>query len=29
LTKAVAWVDGIPMADDRDAFAEFVTAQRQ
>ncbi len=23
------WVDGIPMADDRDAFAEFVTAQRQ
>ena len=22
------WVDGVPMADDKDAFAEFVTAER-
>jgi methyltransferase (TIGR00027 family) len=22
------WVDGVPMADDRDAFAQFVTAER-
>ena len=22
------WVDGVPMADDRDAFADFVTAER-
>lgn len=23
------WVDGVPMAEDKDAFAEFVTAQRR
>jgi O-methyltransferase involved in polyketide biosynthesis len=22
------WVDGVPMRDDRDAFAQFVTAER-
>jgi O-methyltransferase involved in polyketide biosynthesis len=22
------WVDGVPMADDKDAFADFVTAER-
>jgi O-methyltransferase involved in polyketide biosynthesis len=22
------WVDGVPMADDTDAFAQFVTAER-
>jgi hypothetical protein len=22
------WVDGVPMGDDRDAFAQFVTAER-
>jgi hypothetical protein len=22
------WVDGVPMADDKQAFSEFVTAER-
>ncbi|RFD26358.1 SAM-dependent methyltransferase [Mycobacterium uberis] len=28
MRRAGRWVDGVPMADDKDAFAEFVTAQR-
>ncbi|MCV7342578.1 class I SAM-dependent methyltransferase [Mycobacterium haemophilum] len=28
MRRAGRWVDGLPMADDKDAFAEFVTAER-
>ena len=28
MRRAGRWVDGVPMADDKDAFAEFVTAER-